>query len=126
MGSQRMICVFDTNILIDYLNGMEQAAIDMDAHPDRAISRITWIEVLAGVYSGAEETATRSFLSTFQLIEISSAVAHRTIEVRRDHRLKLPDAIIYATTLDVQGELVTRNTRDFRRGMPNVRVPYIL
>ncbi len=121
-----MICVFDTNILVDYLNGIEHAAADMDAHPDRAISRITWIEVLVGVRSGTEEAATRSFLSRFQLIEVSNSVAQRTIMVRRDYRFKLPDAIIYATSLEVQGELVTRNTRHFDPSIPNIRVPYVL
>jgi hypothetical protein len=33
--------LFDTNILIDYLNGIPQAKTELDKYPDKAISLIT-------------------------------------------------------------------------------------
>ena len=47
----------------------------------------------------------------------------RTILVRRQMRLKLPDAIIYASALVTGRTLVTYNTRDFALGTPSVRNP---
>ena len=49
-----MKAVFDTNILIDFLNGVEAAAKEIALYDDRAISVITQMEILVGV-DGAEE-----------------------------------------------------------------------
>ena len=40
--------LFDTNILIDYLNGFEQAKAELARYSDKAISLITWMEVIVG------------------------------------------------------------------------------
>ena len=40
--------LFDTNILIDYLNAVPQARAELSLHPDKAISIITWMEVMVG------------------------------------------------------------------------------
>jgi predicted nucleic acid-binding protein len=44
--------LFDTNILIDHLNGIDLAGVEIRRSPDRAISIITWMEVMAGSNSG--------------------------------------------------------------------------
>ena len=38
--------LFDTNILIDYLNGIEQAREEMRRFADKAISLVTWMDVM--------------------------------------------------------------------------------
>ena len=43
-----MKAVIDTNILVDYLNGIELAAAEISQFENRLISVITFIEVLAG------------------------------------------------------------------------------
>jgi predicted nucleic acid-binding protein len=40
--------LFDTNVLIDYLNGVEAAKKEMVLYEHHAISTITWMEVLVG------------------------------------------------------------------------------
>ena len=40
--------LFDTNILIDYLNGVEAARTELGRYSDKAISLITWMEVMVG------------------------------------------------------------------------------
>ncbi len=40
--------LFDTNILIDYLNGIPQAREEVALYDDSAISIISWMEVMAG------------------------------------------------------------------------------
>jgi len=54
-----MIAVFDTNIVIDTLNGIDQADTEYE---HVLISRITWMEVLVGVQGDA--ALVRDFLST--------------------------------------------------------------
>lgn len=117
--------LFDTNILIDYLGGIDPAREELARYQTRAISVVTWMEVLIGV---PPEFAleTRSFLSRFILVGIDQAVAERAVDIRRGSRIRLPDAVILASA-EVNGMiLVTRNTRDFDASSPSVRVPYTL
>jgi predicted nucleic acid-binding protein len=72
------------------------------------------------------EHVTRSFLASFQSLSIDAPVASRSVEIRKTHKIKLPDAIVWATA-QVHGRiLVTRNTKDFVEDEPGVRVPYRL
>src|SRR5258707_816455 len=91
-----MRVVVDTNILIDYLNEIPGASEELDRYEIVAISHMTWMEVLAGTHS-ADEARTRDFLATFELQPIDAAVAERAVRLRRAHRIRLPDAIIWAT-----------------------------
>ena len=116
--------LFDTNILIDHLNGVKRATQEIKRSPDAAISIITWIEVMTGAASRDEEALLRTFLANFQCLAVTSAVAERAAENRRVRRIKLPDAIILATAETAKRVLVTRNVRDFPKGTGGVRVPY--
>ena len=119
-----MKAVFDTNILVDYLNGIPAAQRELEQYEEVAISIVTWMEVMAGVDNAEEEAITREFLSRFKVQRLESAVAERAIKIRRQHRLKLPDAIIWATASVLGRILVTRNTKDFPARDPGIRVPY--
>lgn len=116
--------LYDTNILIDHLNGIAKATRELQRTSDAAISMITWIEVMSGASSPEEEAVLRSFLLNFECLPVSTAVAERAAVVGRQMRIKMPDAIILATA-EVSGRtLVTRNVKDFPSGMPGVKVPY--
>ena len=117
--------LFDTNILIDYLNGVEAARAELALHDQRAICVITWMEVLVGA-TPANERRTRAFLAGFTVIAIDATVAELAVQLRRAHRIRLPDAIIWATAKVQARLLVTRNTRDFPIADPGVREPYRL
>ena len=115
--------VFDTNFLIDYLNGIDAAREELARYRVRQISIITFIEVLVGAKAG-EEKAIRGFLATFQIIELSAEIAKEAIAIRKELRLKIPDAIVYATARSQGCLLVSRNTKEFKSEWPDIRVPY--
>jgi predicted nucleic acid-binding protein len=117
--------LFDTCILIDYLRGVVQARAECDRHGDRAISIVTWMEVLAGA-TEANEEETRGFLGNFEVLALTREVAEGAVRIRKRRRLKLPDAVIQATAESEGRVLITRNTRDFPAGTAGVRVPYTL
>ncbi|MCK5535578.1 MAG: hypothetical protein KAI79_02060 [Bacteroidales bacterium] len=48
------------------------------------------------------------------------------VEIRKSNKIKLPDAIIHATALVTERLLITRNTRDFSKSDPTIRIPYII
>jgi len=121
-----MKAVFDTNILVDYLNGIEEAKIELNQYNRRLISVITQIEVLVGVADEEQEAVVRSFLSTFELKEVTGDIAETAIRIRRETRMKIPDAIVYGTAQNEGCLIVSRNTKDFKPEWPDVRVPYQL
>jgi predicted nucleic acid-binding protein len=115
--------LFDTNILIDYLNGVEQAKTELDKYADKAISLITWMEVMVGA-TPETEAIMRSFLNAFVNLPIDEQVSNLAVALRKKHHIKLPDAIVWATAQADKRILVTRNTKDFAHDEPGVRIPY--
>lgn len=120
-----MIAVFDTNIVIDALNGVADSDAEYRRYARVLISHITWMEVMAGVRE--HEDAVRDFLaSQFVVVPLDDAIAELAVQLRRTHRLRLPDAIIWATAKAHEAVLVTRNTKDFSAHQEGIRVPYRL
>jgi hypothetical protein len=115
--------LFDTNILIDYLNGIEAARKEVDRYDYRAISSITWMEVMVGADAGSE-VPIRTWLRSFHVIDIDHAIAERAVAIRKDRRIRLPDAIVWASAQVHSLLLISRNTKDFPADEPGVRVPY--
>jgi predicted nucleic acid-binding protein len=119
-----MNALFDTNILIDYLNGVEAAQKELSRYSNRLISIVTWMEVLAGAHDEAEADVIHMFLRDFRIVEITRLVAREAVDIRRARRSRLPDALIWASAQCESALLVTRSTKDFPRDDPGVRVPY--
>lgn len=118
-----MIAVFDTNIVIDALNGVAEADVEYSRHERVLISRVTWMEVLIG--AEGDDAELRDFLEThFEIIALDIAVAETAIQLRREYHLRLPDAIIWATARVNDAILVTRNTKDFHVEWDGIRLPY--
>lgn len=117
---------FDSNILIDALNGNAVAHGEL-ARVDRPwISRITWIEVLSKERGGTLRVI-EAFLRGFAIDELDERIAGHAAALRRERpRLKLADSVILASAQVNHRILVTRNTKDFPAAMPGIRVPKYL
>lgn len=118
------VAVFDTNILIDLLNNRPEAADAIEnGASHRAISLISWMEVMVGARKYHQEARTAALLSAFEIIEVSREIAERSVLLRAEHSMKLPDAIILASAMVRHCTLITRNTKDFA-GISCVKIPY--
>jgi predicted nucleic acid-binding protein len=115
--------LFDTNVLIDYLNGVGAAKKEIGRYEHHAISTITWMEVLVGTAT-EDEMPVRTWLCSFDVIALDAAIANRAVEIRKERRIRLPDAIVWASAQVNSMLLVSRNTKDFPADEPGVRVPY--
>lgn len=83
------------------------------------------MEVLVGAEN--DEADLRDFLvSYFDICPLDLPVAEIAVALRRKHRIRLPDAIIWATAQVYDAVLVTRNTKDFNPVFDGIRVPYTL
>src|SRR4051812_5993572 len=96
----------------------------MMRYGERCISIISWMELMVGARTPADEEIRRGFLHHFRVLPLTSAVAERAVTLRREHRLKLPDAIIWATAATENCLLVSRNTGDFPAKQDGIRFPY--
>jgi predicted nucleic acid-binding protein len=111
--------LFDSNILIYHLRGsLNQRGSNLILEGltgEGAYSIISKIELLGFNQTPAEEQQARLFLSGLQELELTSDIAEQTIQLRKNYKIKLPDAAIAATALIHQLTLITRNTSDFLR-----------
>lgn len=119
-----MRAFFDSDIVIDMLAGHPPALAEAALYAEVAISRITWMEVLIGAPDTATQANWESFLAQFEMVELDENVCRDAIQLRQSHRLKLPDALIWACARAYGTDLLTRNTKDFAPGTSGVRVPY--
>ncbi len=112
--------LLDTNTIIYYLQAalpdkaMQQLHNIVDEQP--LVSIITKIELLG--FNGAsteQQTITETFINAAVIFNLDDAVITQTIELRKQYRIKLPDAIIAATAIVYNLILITRNTGDFSK-----------
>lgn len=110
--------IFDTNPIIYYLQGIDKAVkffeLVEDAGEEINISVITKIELLSVGKEDEIKNAER-LLRNSNLFSLVDNIVDETIEIRKKHRLKLPDAIIAATALVNNCALVTHNIKDFEK-----------
>ncbi len=109
--------LLDTNIAIALLAG-EKAAIDFarQAQENKKgifFSVITECEVFSGLQSEYRLKGIKLFNSR-RCLEVTSQIAQRAGDIRREQKangrkLKTPDAIIIATSVEYQLELVSRD-----------------
>jgi predicted nucleic acid-binding protein len=118
-----VIALFDTNIIIDALNGVEAAEEEYIKYESVHISIISWVEVMVGVQQESESVS-RFLREAFVVCPFTQSVAEYAVRLRKQYRIKLPDAIIWATAHVNNAVLVTRNTRDFPADDASVRIPY--
>ena len=111
MGKKYLI---DTNVLIDAQMGRLQRNglifLAQAINENFIISFITLIEYLGykDITKSSEE-----FISLAEVIETDKIIIQNCINLRKNHKIKLPDAIIAATALAHNLILITNNEKDF-------------
>jgi predicted nucleic acid-binding protein len=112
--------LWDTNTAIYYLQQQfpptAEKFIDetlLDSSP--AISVITEIELLCWKTDSEKDfIVLRDFIHDAEVFELEKGIKLKTAEIRKAHKIKLPDAIIAATALAHDLTLLTRNVKDFK------------
>lgn len=122
----------DSDVLISHLRGMDSARDWLRAARQRAplaISALTITEITGGMRS-AERREVAGLLARFAVEPVTSAIARRAGEFRREYRrshhgIGTIDYLI-AATVDAQGyELATLNVRHFPM-FPELTTPFDL
>lgn len=107
--------LMDSNTLIEFqakkLPANGHAFVSHAIDEEFNISVINRIEVL-GYSSVTQET--NDFVTLANVFELDKKITDKTIELRKQHKINLPDAIIAATTLVNGLELVSHNISDLK------------
>lgn len=101
--------LLDTNILILYSKGDKKIIKNLKKIKNRFISSITYIEFLAEVnFTQKERHKAKKFLmENFDIVNLNGRILDKTVEVKIQSNLKLPDAIIVATALSLKEKIYT-------------------
>jgi len=99
--------ILDTNIVIYLQKGLLAEKLPPD---DYAISVITEMELRSAPSLSADDHEwLMAFMQDVQVLGITSVVKENAIEIRQTKRVKLPDAIVAATTMAHEAELLTND-----------------
>ena len=112
--------ILDTNIVIYLCNGTltEKAKDFLKVEVDKGIyiSVISEIETLGyHLFTENQSMINENFINSSIIIELTRDVVEKTIEIRKNRKIKLADAIIAATALVHDMTLISRNDTDFKR-----------
>ena len=110
--------VLDTNVLIYQAAADTAVTAFLGAHRHELfyVPSIVVAEFLSyPPIAEAEAAAFKAVVSQAIILNLDFTLAERAAALRRIYRIKLPDAIVAASAMLTHSELVTRNTRDFKK-----------
>jgi predicted nucleic acid-binding protein len=117
--------VFDSSVIIKFLD-REPGFADLDTRflgEERFISVITRMEALGySEITPEDERRLDIFLSTLSVLPITNPIEKEAIAIRRKKLLKLPDAIIAATAIILDAEVVSTDNDFLKCTYPSLRV----
>jgi len=122
MAAKMKRLLLDTTVLIDLSRGNEQAADFIEQQRQMkaylAISAVSAMELIVGCRNKSEVNLAQLLIAEFALIPLSAAISeqayHWLIMYSKSHGLLIPDALIGATAVVTELELVTDNIKDFK------------
>ena len=115
MGTKYLM---DSNVIIDFLDnklpiaGMSFVSEIVDKIPN--ISVISQIEVLRYNVPIHASRVLSAFVGFSSVYPLDNNIVPLTIDICKQHKIKLPDAIIAATAIFHNFTLLTRNVDDFK------------
>lgn len=119
--------LIDTDVLVDYLAGVTQAADLLEyAREDLSVSALSITELLTGVRNEAEQSAIDAMLAVFTVIPVDEPVARKAAQLRRElvsAGITTGACLIAATALVHDLRLVTLGRRSYPL-LRNLHIPY--
>jgi len=110
--------LIDTNVVSDYFSaslpasGLQFMDSVIDVIPN--LSVITQIELLCWKTDAVKEQAVKDFISDSVVFDITPNVISYCVNIRREKKIKTPDAIIAAVAIANDFILISNNDKDFK------------
>lgn len=131
------ICL-DTNLLIYFVEGVEPQASKveqllgrfMKAQDEGVISTVTVAEVLTGFYLAGDaakaQTAKKLLndltLNSLKIVPVTFEIADLAADLRAKRGGKLPDALIVATAINQNTDIVYSQDKDLQRFNKDIKI----
>jgi predicted nucleic acid-binding protein len=112
--------MYDTDILIWVQRGNARAARQVERDSERSLSVQSYMELLQGARDKAEQQLIKDFIFAFDfaVLPLSENIGHRALVYLEEYALsaglRSADALIAATAVERNLELMTSNTKHFR------------
>jgi len=113
--------IVDTDILIDAGRCIEDAVNCLQQIEDTsslAISAVTQMELIIGCRNKKELKSLEHFLQRFEIISLNEQISDISADLlktyRLSHGLLIPDALIAATAIVTNIQLISKNQKDYR------------
>ena len=113
--------LFDTDVIVWMLRGNKAAAAEIYTAPARAISAVSYMELLFGAHDAREVRTIRKTLEAlaFHILPVTETISNRAVSIMEQQalsvRLDPDDAMIFATALDLDITLCSGNEKHFRQ-----------
>lgn len=111
--------LFDTDVLIWAFRGNANAQKEIDAAETRAVSSVTYMELMQGARNKTEQGYIKKFLAAldFAVLPISENICHRATIFVEEYALRsgirLADALIFATACECGLRLCSANKKHY-------------
>jgi predicted nucleic acid-binding protein len=121
----KLTYLLDTCIFIDYLRG-NVSVYDILVNNNNiniSMSTVTMMELMLGAFNKKEVNQIQKAFKNIKIVhineEISRLAQELIIKYTKSHNLQIDDALIAATSIVMNVELITYNISDFRY-IPNI------
>ena len=113
MNGNRVL--LDSNIIISATNNLIDISSILNQYSQYYISIVTYMEVLGFNFTKEhEEGKVKALLESFIILDVNHKIATEVISIRKKRKIKLPDAIIFASAKLWDCDLLTNNVNDFK------------
>ncbi|MBU1340280.1 MAG: type II toxin-antitoxin system VapC family toxin [Proteobacteria bacterium] len=113
--------IVDTDILIDAARCIDDAVNCLQQIEDKsslAISAVTQMELIIGCRNKKELKSLEHFLQRFEIISLNEQISDTAADLlktyRLSHGLLIADALIAATAIVTNTQLISKNQKDYR------------
>ena len=112
--------IFDTDVMNWAFRGNRRALKAIDDAAERAISSVTYMELLQGVRNKDEMREMKKFLSrlSFATISVTANISNRAMTIMEETALRsdlgVCDALIFATACETGDVLLSGNKKHFK------------
>jgi predicted nucleic acid-binding protein len=137
MGRPTMKIALDTNVLVYFLEGIEPQASKaqkilntfMKTENEGIISTVTVAEVLTGFYMADANKASKVkkllndlTLNSFKIVPVTFEIADLAASLRAERGGRSPDALIVATALNQEANVLYSQDRDLQRFNKDIKI----
>ena len=112
--------LFDTDVLIWMMRGNKVASAAIDGTPSRAISAVSYMELLRGAQDARDSRLIRKTLDDlcFRILPVTEAVSSKAVALMEvfalSNGLDVSDALIFSTALDLDIPLCSGNEKHYK------------